>query len=105
MGVPAQAAYVASKAGVIGLIRSLAREGGPDGVTANAVLPGLIPTEGVSSMSGDTDKLFEMNVSGQSIPRRGDPDDIADAITYLSSEGAGFVTGQSLAVGGGDVFL
>jgi NAD(P)-dependent dehydrogenase (short-subunit alcohol dehydrogenase family) len=105
LGVPAQAAYVASKAGVIGLIRSLAREGGPDGVTANAVLPGLIPTEGVSSMSGDTDKLFEMNVSGQSIPRRGDPDDIADAITYLSSEGAGFVTGQSLAVGGGDVFL
>jgi NAD(P)-dependent dehydrogenase (short-subunit alcohol dehydrogenase family) len=105
IGVPNQAAYVASKGGVIGLIRSLAREGGPAGITANAVLPGLIPTEGVSEMPLDVEQLFTMNVSSQSIPRRGTPDDIADAIAYLCSEGAGFVSGQSLAVGGGDHFL
>jgi NAD(P)-dependent dehydrogenase (short-subunit alcohol dehydrogenase family) len=105
IGVPNQAAYVASKGGVIGLIRSLAREGGRNGITANAVLPGLIPTEGVSEMPLDVEQLFAMNVSGQSIPRRGTPDDIADAIAYLCSEGAGFVSGQSLAVGGGDHFL
>jgi 3-oxoacyl-[acyl-carrier protein] reductase len=105
LGVPTQTAYVASKGGVIGLIRSLAREGGPDGITANAVLPGLIPTEGMTSLPVDIDAMFTQNVAGQSIPRRGTPDDIADAIAYLSSEGAGFVTGQSLAVGGGDFFL
>jgi NAD(P)-dependent dehydrogenase (short-subunit alcohol dehydrogenase family) len=105
IGVPNQAAYVASKGGVIGLTRALAREGGPHGVTANVVLPGLIPTPGVSSMPLDTDKLFELNVAGQSVPRRGAPEDIADAISYLASEGAAFVSGQSLLVGGGDYFV
>jgi 3-oxoacyl-[acyl-carrier protein] reductase len=106
MGVPNQSAYIASKGGVIGLVRVLAREGGPYGITANAVLPGLIPTEGLAENSGgDMDALLDMNLGGQSVPRRGEPDDIADAIAYLSSEGAGFVTGQSLAVGGGDYFL
>ena len=106
MGVPSQSAYIASKGGVIGLVRVLAREGGPHGVTANVVLPGLIPTEGLAeSRHGDMEALLDMNLGGQSVPRRGDPEDIADAIAYLSSEGAGFVTGQSVAVGGGDVFL
>ncbi len=106
MGVPNQAAYIASKGGVIGLVRVLAREGGPHGITANAVLPGLIPTEGLAENSGgDMEKLLDLNLTGQSIPRRGKPEDIADAIAYLSSEGAAFITGQSVLVGGGDFFV
>ena len=105
VGVPEQTAYVASKAGVIGFTRSLARVGGPDGISANVVLPGLIETEGAQSLPVDTDALFEMVVAKQAVQRRGEPADIAEAVAFLSSEGAQFITGQSLAVGGGGNFL
>ena len=105
LGMPGQSAYIAGKAGVIGLTRVLAREGGPAGITANCVLPGLIATERVLTMSDEVDRFFESVVAQQCIERRGEPEDIADAIAYFGSEGAGFVTGQSLAVGGGDRFL
>lgn len=105
IGTPGLSAYIASKSGVIGLTRALASEGGANGITANAVLPGLIATEHVLSMREDVDDFFEAVVSGQSIPRRGEPEDIAEAVSYLASEGAQFVTGQSLYVGGGDRFL
>jgi 3-oxoacyl-[acyl-carrier protein] reductase len=105
IGMPDQSAYVASKSGVIGFTRVLAREGGPDGVTANCVLPGLIATDHVLAMREDIDAFFDLVIGGQCIQRRGVPADIADAVAYLGSEGAEFVTGQSLAVGGGDRFL
>jgi 3-oxoacyl-[acyl-carrier protein] reductase len=105
IGMPGQSAYIASKSGIIGLTRVLAREGGPYGVTANCILPGLIATDHVLHMREDVDDFFGAVIAGQSIPRRGEPDDVADAVAYLGSEGSEFVTGQSLSVGGGDHFL
>jgi 3-oxoacyl-[acyl-carrier protein] reductase len=105
IGMSDQSAYIASKAGVIGLTRVLAREGGAHGITANCILPGLIATEHVLDMREDVDQLFDLIISGQCVQRRGEPDDIADAVAYLASRGAGFVSGQSLSVGGGDRFL
>jgi NAD(P)-dependent dehydrogenase (short-subunit alcohol dehydrogenase family) len=83
----------------------LAREGGPFGITANCVLPGLIATEHMLSMHEDVDDFFGVVIAGQRIRCRGDPDDVADAVAYLGSESSEFVTGQSLSVGGGDRFL
>lgn len=105
IGNPGQSAYIASKGGVIGLTRVLAREGGAHGITANSVLPGLMASEKVLSMAVDVDGFFDQVIAGQCVPRRGEPEDIAEAVAYLASEGAGFVTGQSLSVGGGDRFL
>jgi NAD(P)-dependent dehydrogenase (short-subunit alcohol dehydrogenase family) len=105
LGMPDQSAYIASKAGVIGFTRVLAREGGPFGITANCILPGLIATDHVLSMREDVDAFFSMVTAQQSIQRRGEPADIADAVAYLAGEGAEFVTGQSLSVGGGDRFI
>lgn len=105
IGMPDQSAYIASKSGVIGLTRVLAREGGPYGITANCVLPGLIATEHVLSMRDDVDAFFDAVIGGQCIQRRGRPEDIADVVAYLASEGSEFVSGQSLSVGGGDRFL
>jgi 3-oxoacyl-[acyl-carrier protein] reductase len=105
IGIASQSAYIASKAGVVGLTRVLAREGGPHGITANCVLPGLIATDRVLAMRDDVDQFFEAIVAGQCIQRRGEPEDIADAVAYLASRGSEFVTGQSLSVGGGDRFL
>jgi NAD(P)-dependent dehydrogenase (short-subunit alcohol dehydrogenase family) len=104
IGFPPLASYIASKAGVIGLTRVLAREGGPHGITANCILPGLIGSEQNLAREG-IDALFDMIVSTQCIPRRGEPEDIADAVAWLGSRGASFITGQSIAVGGGDRFL
>jgi NAD(P)-dependent dehydrogenase (short-subunit alcohol dehydrogenase family) len=105
LGMTGQSAYIASKAGVIGLTRVLARDGGPSGVTANCVLPGLIATDRVLTMNDEVDAFFEAITADQCIKRRGEPEDIADAVAYLGSEGSEFVTGQSLAVGGGDRYL
>ncbi len=105
LGLPGQSAYIASKNGIIGLTRVLAREGGPHGVTANCVLPGLIATEHVLTMREDTDEFIGQTVATQCVPRRGEPADIADAVSYLGSEGSAFITGQQLYVGGGDRFV
>jgi len=105
IGAPPQSAYIASKAGVVGLTRSLANEGGPDGITANCVLPGLIETEHLKEQHDGADELFAHVVPSQAVPRRGRPADVSAAVAYLASEEAGFVTGQSLLVGGGDRFL
>lgn len=102
---PANPAYVASRAGVIGLTRSLARGGGPDGITVNCVLPGLTATDAVLGLDTDVDALFDMIVGQQCVKRRGLPQDLAEAVAYLASEGSGFVTGQPLYVGGGDRFV
>jgi NAD(P)-dependent dehydrogenase (short-subunit alcohol dehydrogenase family) len=98
------ASYIASKAGVIGLTRVLAREGGAHGITANCILPGLIGSE-QNLARPNIDDTFDMIVPTQCIPRRGEPGDIAEAVAYLASPAASFITGQSIAVGGGDRFL
>ncbi len=98
MGNPGQANYSASKAGVIGLTRTVARELAGRKITVNAVAPGFIATE-------MTAKLGE-EILGQvreQIPlgRLGEPQDIADAVLYLASAAADFITGQVLTVDGG----
>jgi len=91
--------YSASKAGVIGLMRSIARELGPLGVTANVISPGPIDTDIMGGTLSDERKTA-MAADGV-LPRIGTPTDIAAAVEYLISENAGFVTGQTLNVDGG----
>jgi NAD(P)-dependent dehydrogenase (short-subunit alcohol dehydrogenase family) len=95
--------YVASKAAVIGLTRSLAREVGPYGITVNTVLPGLTPHEG--DYPGWTPEGITMIKAMQCIPRLETPDDLSDMVLFLSGEGSRFITGQSIAVDGGAVHV
>lgn len=91
--------YSASKAGVIGLMRSIARELGPLGVTANVISPGPIDTD-IMGGTLTEERKTAMAADGV-LPRIGTPTDIAAAVAYLISEDAGFVTGQTLNVDGG----
>jgi pyridoxal 4-dehydrogenase len=102
IGYPGLAAYIASKGGIIGFTRALASEAGPYGITVNAVTPGLIATEGV--LGGEEAGLFDEIVPQQALPRRGEPEDIAECIAYLASPAAGFITGQTINVDGGHRF-
>lgn len=98
-GTYSKTVYSAAKAGVIGFTRSIARELGHHGITANAISPGPIDTD---IMGGTlTDERKEKMAADGVLPRIGTPRDIAAAIAYLISEDAGFVTGQTLNVDGG----
>ncbi|MHC4975693.1 MAG: 3-oxoacyl-[acyl-carrier-protein] reductase [Planctomycetota bacterium] len=98
IGNPGQANYCASKAGVIGMTKSIARELGSKGVTANVIAPGFIETDMTASLpEAVTDKIKQ----AQSIRRLGIPDDIAAATSYMTSDDASFLTGQVLCVDGG----
>ncbi len=96
--------YTASKAGIIGLTRALARESGPDGVRVNAVMPGAIRTEHEEALEPDPDAVFEQITAVQALKRRGSADDLSGAFVYLASDESAFVTGQVLTVDGGWVF-
>ena len=98
-GTPNMAAYVAAKGGVWGFTRALATELGADGITVNAVAPGLTATEGV--LDSPHKDAFEFVQSLQAIPRRGESEDIAPTVAFLCSEEAAWVTGQMIAVDGG----
>lgn len=95
--------YVTSKAALIGLTRSLAREVGRDGICVNSVMPGAIKTESDEELYPDTTAaaIAERQAAVQSIPRRGVPDDLAGAFLFLGSRDSDFVTGQVIAVDGG----
>ena len=93
-----QAAYAATKAALDGMAKSLAKELGSRGITANVIAPGYIETDMTKSMNEDMTKLLLSSIPSGSI---GKPDDIANAVLYLASEGAGYVTGQVLNINGG----
>ncbi len=97
MGNPGQANYSASKAGVIGLTRTVARELAGRNITVNAVAPGFIATEMTAALGEEI--LAEVR---KQIPlgRLGQPQEVADAVLFLASEAAGFITGHVLTVGG-----
>ncbi|MFO1121733.1 MAG: 3-oxoacyl-[acyl-carrier-protein] reductase [Hyphomicrobiales bacterium] len=97
-GNPGQANYVASKAGIIGLTKSLAQELATRNVTVNAVAPGFIATPMTDVLN---DKQREGILARVPAGRLGTPEDIAAAVLYLASEEAGYVTGQTLHVNGG----
>lgn len=98
MGNPGQANYVASKAGMIGLTKTVARELGARGITVNAVAPGFIETDMTAVLS---DKVKEAMLSTIPLNRAGTPQDVADAITFLASDQAAYITGQVIHVTGG----
>jgi 3-oxoacyl-[acyl-carrier protein] reductase len=98
LGVPDFSAYVAAKGGQIGLARSLARELAPAGVTVNMVAPGWIPVERHEQDPPEAKAAYLAEVPAG---RWGTPADVGAAVVYLASEGAGFVTGQTISVNGG----
>jgi NAD(P)-dependent dehydrogenase (short-subunit alcohol dehydrogenase family) len=100
-GTPGASHYVTSKGGVIGFVRSVASEVGDDGVTVNAVAPGLVRSAGTSKGYHDSAGLFEKVASVQSIKRTQMPDDLDGVVSFLASDDARFITGQTLVVDGG----
>ncbi|WP_030435740.1 SDR family NAD(P)-dependent oxidoreductase [Actinoplanes subtropicus] len=105
MGGPSGPSYVASKAALIGLTRSLARSLGPAGITVNALSPGAIRTEGEAELANGRDaETHAPLVATQAIPRSLVPEDLVATARLLVSDGAGALTGQVIEVGGGLVF-
>jgi len=98
MGNAGQANYVAAKAGLIGLSKSVARELASSNVTANAVTPGYIETDMTAGLPADVKAEFTKQIP---LGRMGSPGDIAAAVAFLASDEAGYVTGQVLSVNGG----
>jgi len=97
-GQGGQTNYAASKAGVIGLTKSLAKELGPRNITVNAVAPGFVPTALTNSLS---EEMKEKAREATPLGRMGRPEEIAYAVAFLASEMAGFITGEVLTVDGG----
>ncbi|KPJ36874.1 3-oxoacyl-ACP reductase [Burkholderia multivorans] len=100
LGNPTQANYSAAKAGLIGMAKALSLEEGRYGITANCVAPGFMETEMVQALP-TYETIKERAVAAQPIKRVGRPDDIADAVAFLASERAGFISGEVLHVTGG----
>ena len=95
-----QASYAATKAGVIGLARTAALEGGRHGITANAIVPGIILSE-AGRAAAQTNPLYERFKSRTVFKRFGEPGDIAATIGFLCSQEAGYITGAAIEVAGG----
>ena len=92
--------YVQSKGALLGLTRAWAREFGKWGITCNAIAPGAFPTD-AEKIHPDPEGYVKFVMDHQSVKRRGTPHDIAATILFLASDGAGFISGQTIAVDGG----
>ncbi|MEO7040599.1 MAG: 3-oxoacyl-ACP reductase FabG [Candidatus Elarobacter sp.] len=97
-GNPGQSAYAATKAGLLGLAKSLAKELGSRNIRVNAVAPGLIETAMTSEMPSPAREHYLNTIA---LGRSGSPEDIAPVVTFLASDAARYVTGQTLVVDGG----
>ena len=100
-GMDLRAAYAATKAGISGLVRSLAIEWGPKGVTVNAVGPGIIKTPLTKAYMEQFPEKVKASIANTPLGRLGEPEDVADVVTFLASEQARFITGQTIYVDGG----
>jgi len=98
IGNPGQANYCAAKAGIVGFTRSLAREVGSRGITANVVAPGFIDTDMTRSLADDQRAALAAQIP---LGRLGSVEDVASAVTFLASPGAAWITGETLNVNGG----
>jgi NAD(P)-dependent dehydrogenase (short-subunit alcohol dehydrogenase family) len=97
-GLPGQVAYSASKAGLLGMVKTIAAENASRGITANAVLPGMVATEKVLAMPED---ILERLRATLPTGRMAEPAEVAALVAHLASEEAGYVTGQTIAIDGG----
>src|SRR5882724_3478804 len=98
LAIPGMSHYIATKMGIIGFMRGLANDVANDGITANAVLPGLTNT---SATALQPDEMKRATWEQQAIKRLGQPEDVSGAILFLTSDDAAFITGQAVVVDGG----
>ncbi|MET3505945.1 3-oxoacyl-ACP reductase FabG [Halalkalibacter oceani] len=98
LGNVGQANYAASKAGVVGITKTAARELGKRNVTVNAICPGFIETD---MTKGVPDHVWDLMISKISLGRVGKPEDVANCIAFLASDQASYITGEVINVGGG----
>jgi NAD(P)-dependent dehydrogenase (short-subunit alcohol dehydrogenase family) len=98
LAIPGMSHYIATKMGIIGFMRGLANDVADDGITANAVLPGLTNTEAIAPQSEEQKRsTWEQ----QAIKRLGESEDVTGAVLFLTSDDAAFITGQAIVVDGG----
>jgi 3-oxoacyl-[acyl-carrier protein] reductase len=97
-GIEAGLHYASSKAGLIGLTRTLAKEGGPHGINVNAIAPGIIATEPVKRQVGDHEEAYTANIP---LKRLGQPEDVANVVLFLASPLSDYLTGLVIDINGG----
>ena len=100
VGMPGMAAYSASKAGQIGLMKSLASEYGPQGIRVNAILPGATQTP-MAEEFGTDPSVIEFISNMHALKRQAEPEEIARSVVYLASDASSFTTGTAMLVDGG----
>ena len=98
----AQVNYAATKAGDLGIVKSLAQEGAKNGITANAICPGYIATDMVMAMP---EKAIEATISQIPTGRLGEPEEIARCVVFLASKDAGFINGSTISANGAQFFV
>lgn len=97
-GNPGQGNYAAAKAGIIGFTKSIAKEVGSRGITVNAIAPGFIQTDMTEALGDEVTGAASQHIA---LGRLGLPEEVASAVSYLASEGASYITGQTIVVDGG----